>query len=87
MKPTDWYDKFMVLVGVFISCNVLPHIYQMVKVESAQGQSIWGPISLIVGLIFWLIYGYRHRLPTVLITNTVGILFNVAYLATIVYYT
>jgi uncharacterized protein with PQ loop repeat len=86
MKPTDWYDKLMVVVGFLIALNVVPHISTMIREQSSIGQSPWGPAGLAFWLVFWVIYGYRHRLPTVIITNVVGILFNLAYLFTILYY-
>jgi uncharacterized protein with PQ loop repeat len=82
----DWYDKFMVAVGVFMSVTVLPQIFTMYNVQSSVGQSPWSPLGLSIGLVFWFIYGWRHKLPTVMITNTVGIVINLIYLATILYY-
>ena len=86
MKKTDWYDKFMILVGFLTSGTLLPHIYAMVQSQNSTGQSPYGAIGLIFCLICWLIYGYRHRLITMLFTNSFGILLASVYLITILYY-
>lgn len=86
MKKLDWYDYVMILVGLFIGSNVFFHEYAMFTVKSSLGQSAWAPIQLIIGLGFWLYYGIRKELPTVIITNSMGILFNLSYLGFILYY-
>jgi len=86
MNKTDWYDKFMVFVGFLTSGTLLPHIHSMVKSESSVGQSPWGAVGLILCLICWLIYGYRHKLITMLLTNSFGIVLSSIYLFTILYY-
>ncbi len=86
MHKTDWYDKFMILVGIFISLTTVPHMLEMINNQTANGQSPYGPAGVALALVFWLIYGFRHRLITMIITNAVGIIFNLIYLGIVIHY-
>ena len=82
----DFYSKFMVGVGLFISSMVLPHIYKMISVQSSLGQSPIAPAGLCLALFFWIIYGIKIKDKVIITTNVVGITANITYLATILYY-
>jgi uncharacterized protein with PQ loop repeat len=86
MSNADWFDRIMIFVGIFISLSLIPHIHRMISVQSSLGQSWLSPLGLLIGLSMWVIYGFRHKLITVIITNIVGIIFNLGYLFTILYY-
>ncbi|MFC1942839.1 SemiSWEET family sugar transporter [Chloroflexota bacterium] len=68
------YIEYIGLVaGFFVTCSLIPQIIRVFRLKSAREISIVFNSSLLIGLVFWLIYGIELGLIPVIVWNAVGI--------------
>lgn len=64
--------------GVFILLSIIPQIIKSYKTKSVEDISILMLISLIIGTLFWIVYGIIVQGMPVIVLNSVY-LFVVSY--------
>ena len=57
--------------GALITCGFIPQVIRVFKLKSAREISLLSTISLLLGVISWLIYGIIFRLPPVILWNAI----------------
>jgi MtN3 and saliva related transmembrane protein len=64
------------IAGLLTTFALVPQIIRVYKLKSAREISILFNSSLLVGVIIWLVYGILKSLPSLIIWNSIGIVFN-----------
>ncbi len=68
--------------GTLTTLSFVPQLIRVLKLKSAHDISLLFTVSLLVGILFWLVYGIYFRLVPVILFNAVGGAFNAALLYT-----
>jgi MtN3 and saliva related transmembrane protein len=72
--------------GILTTCCYIPQIIRVFKLKSAQEISYIYTISLLAGVVIWLLYGIFLRLPPVILWNAIGfIMVGLLLLSKIIY--
>ena len=66
-------ETFGFVAGALATCSVIPQVVRVFKLKSAHEISLVFTILLMVGLIFWMVYGIRLKLTPVVIWNSIGV--------------
>jgi MtN3 and saliva related transmembrane protein len=67
-----------IVAGFFTSASLLPQLIKIIKDKHVEDLSIGMFISLLIGLILWIVYGIlRDDLPIIL-TNSFSVLLNLS---------
>ena len=66
------------IAGIFIIVSIIPQIIKSYKTKSVKDISLLMPISLIVGTILWLVYGF-------IVDSMPIIMLNIIYLLVVSY--
>ncbi|MFC2024350.1 SemiSWEET family sugar transporter [Chloroflexota bacterium] len=69
------------VAGALATCSVIPQVVRVFKLRSAHEISLVFTILLMLGLIFWLVYGIRLELTPVVVWNSI----SVAVVALLIY--
>jgi MtN3 and saliva related transmembrane protein len=64
------------LAGLLTTFALVPQIIRVYKLKSAREISILFNSLLLLGVIIWLVYGIIKGLPSLIIWNSIGIIFN-----------
>ncbi len=71
-------DVIGYVAGVFILLSIIPQIIKSYKTKSVRDISILMLISLIIGTLFWIVYGFMVQGMPVIVLNIIY-LFVVSY--------
>lgn len=73
MAPSEYLGIF---AGVFTTFAVVPQIIRVYKLKSAREISLIFTSSMLVGIVFWLVYGIVLGLISLVVWNSIGIVLN-----------
>jgi uncharacterized protein with PQ loop repeat len=79
-------ELFMILVSIFMSFMVIPHILKMIKTKSSKDQSLLGIIGVAAGIVCWIIYGLVAPDPTIVWCNLIMLTTYLGYIGTVIFY-
>ena len=75
-----WAEWLGFIAGALISIGFFPQVIRVYKLKSAHEISLLFTISLLIGLIFWLVYGTYFGLTPVILWNSIAAVLAVALL-------
>jgi MtN3 and saliva related transmembrane protein len=74
------------LAGLFTTGATIPQIIKSFKTKRAKDISLFYFISLVVGIVLWLIYGILMSAVSVILWNSIALLLNVTILIQKIFY-
>lgn len=69
------------LAGVITSASMLPQLIKVIKEKEAKHLSLAMICILIVGLCFWVYYGFLKKEIPIILSNAFAVLVNITLLA------
>ena len=66
------------VAGFFIVVSIIPQIIKSYKTKSVKDISLLMPVSIIIGTVLWLIYGFMANSMPIILLNSIY-LFVVSY--------
>ncbi len=69
----DFTESVGLIAGFLITCSFVPQIIRVFRLKSAREISILFTTCLLLGMVFWLIYGFRLGLLPIIIWNFIGL--------------
>lgn len=60
--------------GALVTCSLIPQVYRVIKLKSAREISLLFTILLLIGVGFWLAYGFALKLAPVILWNIISVL-------------
>jgi uncharacterized protein with PQ loop repeat len=79
-------EIFMIIVSIFMSFMVIPHILTMIKNKSSRDQSLIGILGVATGIVCWIIYGLSVLDFTVVWCNVIMLTTYLGYIGTVIRY-
>jgi MtN3 and saliva related transmembrane protein len=73
LSPAEYLGIF---AGLLTTFAIVPQIIRIYKLKSAHEISFLFTSFLLLGIIFWLVYGIVLGLVPLIIWNTIGIILN-----------
>lgn len=73
MAPTEYLG---IIAGIFTTFALVPQIMRVYKLKSAREISLIFTLSMLLGIIIWLVYGIVLRLYSIIAWNIIGIMLN-----------
>jgi len=64
------------IAGLLTTFSLVPQIIRVYKLKSAREISAIFNTSMLLGVIFWLVYGIIQGLVSLMIWNSIGIILN-----------
>jgi MtN3 and saliva related transmembrane protein len=65
-----------IVAGIFTSASLLPQLIKIIKEKKVEDLSMGMFVSLMIGIVLWVVYGFmRDDLP-IIITNGFSVLLN-----------
>jgi MtN3 and saliva related transmembrane protein len=61
------------VAGALATCSVIPQVVRVFRLKSANEISLLFTLLLMIGLIFWMLYGIRLELTPVIVWNSIGV--------------
>ena len=75
-----------IVAGILTTIAHIPQCYTLYKSTNVEHDvSLWTYITLFVGLVLWLTYGYNLGLPSVIWSNFISLILTVIIIGRIVY--
>jgi len=75
-----------IIAGILTTIAHIPQCYTLYKSTNIEHDvSLWTYIILFVGLVLWLTYGYKLRLPSVIGSNFVSLVLTVVIIGRIIH--
>lgn len=75
-----------IVAGILTTVAHIPQCCTLYKSTNIEHDvSLWTYIILCIGLVLWLVYGYKSRLPSVTVSNFVSLVLTVIIIGRIVY--
>ena len=65
------------IAGVFTSASLLPQLIKIIKEKKVEDLSIGMFVSLMIGLLLWIVYGVLRKDAPIIITNGFSVSLNV----------
>jgi MtN3 and saliva related transmembrane protein len=69
-----------VVAGLFTACSLLPQLIKIIKEKRVEDLSTGMFVTLMLGLMLWVIYGIRRDDLPIIATNCFSLLLNVCIL-------
>ena len=79
-------DIFGYLAAVLTTAAFLPQLIKTLKTKKADDVSLTTLIMFILGVLSWIIYGYKIYSMPILIANSVTLILNLLILISKVYF-
>lgn len=73
----NWIDVLGLIAGIGSTVMVLPQIRKILKTKDVEDVSLGMFVIASVGIGLWLTYGVFKQDIALMITNSVGLLFNI----------
>lgn len=67
-----------IVAGVLTAVSMLPQLVKVVKEKHVEDLSIAMLLSLIAGLVLWVVYGFIRKDPPLIYTNMFSVAVNLA---------
>jgi len=75
-----------IIAGILTTIAHIPQCYTLYKSTNVNHDvSLWTYITLFVGLVLWLVYGYKLGLPSVIGSNFVSLVLTVVIIGRIIH--
>jgi MtN3 and saliva related transmembrane protein len=75
-----------IVAGILTTIAHIPQCYTLYKNTNVNHDvSLWTYITLFVGLVLWLVYGYNLGLPSVIGSNFVSLVLTVVIIGRIIH--
>lgn len=75
-----------IIAGILTTIAHIPQCYTLYKSTNVEHDvSLWTYIILFIGLVLWLVYGYKLKLPSVIGSNFISLVLTVIIIGRIVY--
>lgn len=75
MESMEWIG---IVAGVLTAISMLPQLVKVVKEKHVEDLSIAMLLSLIAGLVLWVVYGYIRKDQPLIYTNMFSVAVNLA---------
>ena len=79
-------DIFGYLAAVLTTAAFLPQLIKTLKTKKAEDVSLTTLIMFIIGVLSWIIYGYKISSTPILIANLVTLILNLMILISKIYF-
>ena len=79
-------DIFGYLAAILTTAAFLPQLIKTLKTKKADDVSLTTLIMFIIGVLFWIIYGYKISSSPILIANIITFILNISILFSKVYF-
>ncbi len=70
----DWKELIGFVGGLLTTMGMVPQVWRLFKLKSAQEISLTFSLSLNIGIAFWLAYGIMNGLISVIIWNGIALI-------------
>ena len=67
-----------IIAGIFSAVSLLPQLVKMLKEKKPQDVSMLMFVTLLVGLVLWIIYGIMQEDWPIICTNSFSLVVNTA---------
>jgi MtN3 and saliva related transmembrane protein len=75
-----------ILAGTLTTIAHVPQCYTLYKSTNVNNDvSLWTYIILFIGLVFWLVYGLKLKLPSVIGANFISLILSGVIIGRIIY--
>jgi MtN3 and saliva related transmembrane protein len=65
-----------IVAGIFTSSSLLPQVIKILKEKKVEDLSMTMFVSLLIGIILWVIYGIMRDDWPIIVTNSFSVLLN-----------
>ncbi len=72
----DWKEILGFIGGVLTTGSLVPQIWRLFKLKSAREISLTFTTFYIFGIGFWLSYGIVQGLASIILWNSIGLIFG-----------
>ncbi len=79
-------DIFGYFAAILTTAAFLPQLLKTIKTKKAEDVSMTTLIMFIIGVLSWIIYGYKISSTPILIANLVTLILNLLILISKVYF-
>ena len=79
-------DLFGYFAAILTTAAFLPQLIKTLKTKKADDVSLTTLIMFIIGVLFWIIYGYKISSPPILIANLITVILNLMILISKIYF-
>lgn len=69
-----------IIAGIFTSASSLPQLIKIIKEKKVEDLSAGMFITLLIGIILWVVYGVLRNDWPIIVTNSFSVLLNIAIL-------
>lgn len=73
----DWISIIGFIASVFSGISLLPQLIKLIKEKESKDLSFGMLGSLLIGLVFWVLYGCFKKDLIIIISNSFSLLLNV----------
>jgi MtN3 and saliva related transmembrane protein len=73
LAPSEYLG---IIAGLFTTFAIVPQIIRVYKLKSAREISLIFTTAMLLGVVFWLVYGIVLGLISLIIWNSIGIVLN-----------
>ena len=79
-------DIFGYFAAILTTAAFLPQLIKTLKTKKADDVSLTTLVMFIIGVLSWIIYGYKISSTPILIANSITLMLNVMILISKVYF-
>jgi MtN3 and saliva related transmembrane protein len=65
-----------IVAGVFTSASLLPQLIKIIKEKKVEDLSMTMFVSLLIGIILWVVYGILRDDWPIIVTNSFSVVLN-----------
>lgn len=65
-----------IVAGIFTSTSLLPQLIKILKEKKVEGLSMTMFLSLLIGIILWVVYGILRDDWPIIVTNSFSVVLN-----------
>ena len=76
----NWQEILGFVGGAITTVSLVPQVWRLFRLKSAREISMFFAITLLVGVVCWLIYGILLNLSPVIVWNAITVPFALAML-------
>ena len=79
-------DIFGYFAAILTTAAFLPQLIKTLKTKKADDVSLTTLLMFIIGVMFWIIYGYKISSKPILIANLITLILNLLILISKIYF-
>ena len=72
----DFTEVLGIVAGVFTSASLLPQVIKILKEKKVEDLSVTMFVSLMIGVLLWIVYGVFKKDFPIIVTNSFSVLLN-----------